>query len=39
MDGGEEYLILPEQSDYQKTFDGTAPSRELAKRSGIKNNL
>ncbi len=37
MDGDKEYLILPAQSDYQKTFDGTAPQVELAKQSGIKN--
>jgi Xaa-Pro aminopeptidase len=32
----EEYLILPEQSDYQKIFDGSAPESELTKRSGVK---
>jgi Xaa-Pro aminopeptidase len=36
MDADEEYLILPGQSDYQKTFDSAAPGRELAARSGIK---
>ncbi|HET7060083.1 MAG TPA: aminopeptidase P N-terminal domain-containing protein [Candidatus Saccharimonadales bacterium] len=37
MDGAEEYLILSGQSDYQKTFDGTASESELAKRSSIRN--
>ncbi len=36
IDGDQEYLILSSQSDYQKTFDGTAPQAELARRSGIK---
>ncbi len=36
MDGGEEYLVVPGQSDYQKAFDGTAQDRELTRRSGIK---
>lgn len=36
MGRDEEYLIMPGQSDYQKAFDGTAPDRELVKRSGIK---
>jgi Xaa-Pro aminopeptidase len=36
IDGGEEYLIVPEQSDYQKAFDGAAVNKELTQRSGIK---
>ncbi len=36
MDRGSEYLILPQQSDYQKIFDGTAANSELSKRSGIR---
>lgn len=36
MDRGEEYLIVPNLSNYQKAFDGTAPDKELARRSGIK---
>jgi Xaa-Pro aminopeptidase len=36
MDSSEEFLILPEQSDYQKVFDGSASDDELARRSGIK---
>ncbi len=31
-----EYLILPEQSDYQKTFEGSFDKATIQKRSGIK---
>lgn len=36
IDGDDEYLILPKQSDYQKIFDGAAPASGLTKRSGVK---
>lgn len=36
MDAGDEYLILPEKSDYQKVFDGSAAKSALVKRSGVK---
>lgn len=36
MDRGEEYLIAPAQSDYQKVFNGAVSGRELKQRSGIK---
>lgn len=35
IDNGEEYLILPEQSVYQKIFDGEVTDSELSARSGI----
>lgn len=35
IDDREEYLIMPEQSTYQKTFDGIAAEQELAETSGI----
>jgi len=36
MDGGEEYLVLPKQNNYQKVFDGVTPEKGLARRSGVK---
>jgi Xaa-Pro aminopeptidase len=36
MNGSEEYLILPERSEYQKIFDDAATDSELTVRSGIK---
>jgi Xaa-Pro aminopeptidase len=35
MDRDKEYLIAPELSDYQKTFDGSAEQSDLVLRSGI----
>lgn len=35
MDGDREYLILPNQSEYQKTFEGSFNEAILKKRSGI----
>lgn len=35
MDGNEDYLILPEQSEHQQIFDNSSTARELTKRSGI----
>lgn len=36
MDSGDEYLILPEKSDYQKVFDGSAAKSSLIRHSGVK---
>lgn len=35
IDASTEYVILPELSDYQKTFDGSTQAAALEKRSGI----
>lgn len=36
INGEDEYLVLPELSDYQKIFDGSSVAGELAQRSGVK---
>lgn len=36
IDGDREYLILPSQSEYQKTFEGGFNEAALKKRSGVK---
>jgi len=35
IDKDKEYLIAPELSQVQETFDGTTPAEEITKRSGI----
>lgn len=37
IDDSKEYLIVPEQSDYQHAFDGTIEYKALSKCSGIDN--
>lgn len=39
MDKGKEYLILPERSDVQNTFDGSFAYEEMARISGIETIL
>lgn len=35
MDKDKEYIILPDQSDYQKNFNGAYDSKEISQMSGI----
>jgi Xaa-Pro aminopeptidase len=37
MDSAKEYLILPERSSYQDTFDGHIDTASISRRSGIEN--